>query len=105
MVNAHVTKTVSAETQFELSGSFEGVLPQGVQSDDRVAEDISKAIHSRLCIIGHLLSLLAKNGATSHWQEFDVSLVLLAQTLELKGLTGAIDAIETGNGKRTQKEG
>jgi hypothetical protein len=96
----HIAIRVSGDPlrdEFELKGSFYGVVP--IDGDTPVNEaqtlnyKVTAAVQSRLRIFSQLLNLVLRQDSLKPWQEVDVALTSLATLLEGGGVVGALDVL------------
>jgi len=83
--------------EFSIKASFPGLVPLTAQMErpraERLHQNVSNSMTSRLHIFNNLLNLIARKGKIEHWQELDVCLTALAVLLEKSGLNEALECI------------
>lgn len=83
--------------EFSIKASFPGLVPLTAQMGrpraERLHQNVSNSMTSRLHIFNNLLNLIARKGKIEHWQELDVCLTALAVLLEKRGLDEALECI------------
>jgi hypothetical protein len=95
-VNVRAAKGPIGAEEFELWGSFAGIVPIDENTPEEKARSlnckVTEAIQARIGIFGSLLNLVLREGNFESWVAIDVFLIGLATLLEEKGLYGALDA-------------